>query len=94
MSVCFVCLFGCRKKYNKNSKEPHNICLQTSEWQAYTPHGNSVQQSRWGNSYYHVKSLCPFEKASFQSQLHVQIESSVLHDTHKAYILSELGLQL
>lgn len=28
VSICF----GCRNKYNKNAKEPHNICLQTSEW--------------------------------------------------------------
>ena len=50
-------------------KMPKNLitCLQTFKWQAYTPHGSSVQKSRWGNTYYYVKSLCPFEMASFST---------------------------
>lgn len=94
VSVCF----GCRNKYGKNLKEPHNICLQTSEPRVYTPQGSSVQQSRWGNTYYHCKIQCVRLKwPNFHPQMHVIVHHSIkekLSPLHKGYISSELGLHL
>ena len=54
ISTCY----GCRNKYSKNPQPPDDICLQTEEWREFMPPGGVVPQTRWSNTYYHLRVRC------------------------------------
>lgn len=54
ISVCF----GCKQYYRKPVNPPDDLCIVHREWRTFTLAGSPVPQSRFGNAYYHLHSMC------------------------------------
>jgi hypothetical protein len=93
ISVCN----GCRNKFDKQAKPPHDICVQHEEWRSYTSPTTNLPDSRFGNAYYHANPACIMSKwPSFlpQSLLISQEVKNQLQPEHKSLLASLFGIYI
>ena len=80
---------GCQCKYTKPPKSPNNIVVQYNKLQSCVAGG--LQQSQFGNAYYHSCTSCICSKWPVFQAHHLQVPDEIISLQHKEVLRVNLG---
>ena len=100
--VCFrsgnisVCN-GCRNKFDRLARPPHDLCIRHKEWRSFTSPVTNQLETRFGNACYHPNPTCIRARCvDFNTSL-IHIPSDILmslQPEHKYHLNATFGLQI
>ena len=95
ISVCN----GCRNKFDKQAKAPHDLCIKHQEWRLFTSPVSHQPDKRFSNAYYHCNPTCVLARWPYfvPSNSWLIVSDDVkqrLHEIHKEYIYIHFGVTI